>query len=197
MVVAYHLVFGCYGFWLPNDPCGSWSKYVGGRRLYEVGGPATTVGGRRSFARDPHDHGARLDAKATLRHPPVQLDGRQALGVVRGFAHAVAEAVYECLACAVMPDHAHLVVGRHPKDAQLIIAHLKARATRRLNLDGTNPRPDAGPWGRRGWVVFLNDEDDVRRAVRYVEQNPVRAGLRRQVWSFVGKHPNPRDKSRG
>lgn len=28
MVLAYHVIFGAYGFWLPNDPRGSWSKFV-------------------------------------------------------------------------------------------------------------------------------------------------------------------------
>jgi len=29
MVRGYHVIFGMYGFWLPNDPRGSWSDYVG------------------------------------------------------------------------------------------------------------------------------------------------------------------------
>jgi hypothetical protein len=28
-VLAYHVVLGAYGFWLPNDPRGSWSDFVG------------------------------------------------------------------------------------------------------------------------------------------------------------------------
>jgi len=29
MIVGYHVIFGMYGFWLPNDPSGSWSEFVG------------------------------------------------------------------------------------------------------------------------------------------------------------------------
>jgi len=25
-IIAYHIVFGAYGFWLPNDPRGSWVR---------------------------------------------------------------------------------------------------------------------------------------------------------------------------
>ena len=29
MILGFHVVFGAYGFWLPNDPRGSWSDFVG------------------------------------------------------------------------------------------------------------------------------------------------------------------------
>jgi hypothetical protein len=28
MILGYHVIFGAYGFWLPNDPRGSWSDFV-------------------------------------------------------------------------------------------------------------------------------------------------------------------------
>jgi hypothetical protein len=28
MIRASHVIFGAYGFWLPNDPRGSWSTFV-------------------------------------------------------------------------------------------------------------------------------------------------------------------------
>jgi len=33
MVRAYHVIFGMYGFWLPNDERGSWSDFVGSWEL--------------------------------------------------------------------------------------------------------------------------------------------------------------------
>jgi len=35
------------------------------------------------------------------------------------------------------------------------------------------------------WKVFLDTLSDVQRAIRYVEENPLREGLPRQWWSFV------------
>jgi len=29
MVLGTHLILTAYGFWLPNDPRGSWSDFVG------------------------------------------------------------------------------------------------------------------------------------------------------------------------
>ncbi len=37
MIVGYHIIFGMYGFWLPNDPRGSWSDFVGSWELYRFG----------------------------------------------------------------------------------------------------------------------------------------------------------------
>lgn len=36
------------------------------------------------------------------------------------------------------------------------------------------------PWAAHGWVVFLNAVEHIRRAIRYVEENPRKAGLPRQ-----------------
>jgi hypothetical protein len=37
MIHAYHVILGTYGFWLPNDPRGSWSDFVGSWDLARFG----------------------------------------------------------------------------------------------------------------------------------------------------------------
>ena len=44
MVLAYHLIFTAYGFWLPNDPRGSWSDFVRAWELFITGKATKTVG---------------------------------------------------------------------------------------------------------------------------------------------------------
>ncbi len=39
-------------------------------------------------------------------------------------------------------------------------------------------------WGTGRWKV-LDTPDEVRRAIRYVESNPLKEGKPRQSWSFV------------
>lgn len=34
MVYGYHVIMPMYGFWLPNDPRGSWSEFI---RSWEIG----------------------------------------------------------------------------------------------------------------------------------------------------------------
>jgi hypothetical protein len=41
------------------------------------------------------------------------------------------------------------------------------------------------PWGARGWKVMLFKPDDMRGRIRYVVENPVRAGFMAQRWWFV------------
>jgi hypothetical protein len=36
--------------------------------------------------------------------------------------------------------------------------------------------------------VFLDHPDDIRRTIRYVEQNPIKDGLPAQVWPFVKEY---------
>ena len=42
MVIGYYILLGMYGFWLPNDPRGSRSKFVWSNDLAEFG-EATAV----------------------------------------------------------------------------------------------------------------------------------------------------------
>jgi REP element-mobilizing transposase RayT len=192
MILAYHSIFSAYGFWLPNDPRGSWSDFVRSWELLRFG-DATKVSTRHSVARAEHDVQARLSAKQALKYPPVVFAGRQARAIGRGFAEAVAEARYVLYACSILPEHVHVVIARHGRKVEQIVGHLKARATQRLKTENLHPleghRQTDGsppsPWGRRGWNVFLDDPDEVRRAIRYVQENPLKEGKPRQRWSFV------------
>ena len=39
------------------------------------------------------------------------------------------------------------------------------------------------------WKVYLNLRSDIERAIRYVEENPIKEGKPRQKWSFVAPLP--------
>ncbi len=192
MVLTYHVIFGAYGFWLPNDPRGSWSDFVGAWELLLAAGKTTRTHERKSLASEPHDSSARLRAKESLKYDPVHFDGLQARCVAGGFHKAIAEADYKVFACSILPEHVHLVIGRCERKAERIAGHLKARATQQLTADNIHPLKEFGerntvptPWAERCWKVFLNQLDDVQLAIRYVEDNPVKEGKRPQRWSFV------------
>jgi len=184
MVIAYHVVFSTYGFWLPNDPRGSWSHFVGAWELVRFG-KATRVNTTRSVAADAHDRRLRREAKAALKHPPAAFTGERALAVGQGFAQAAREGDYAVYACAILPEHVHMVIGRSPRSVGRIVGHFKARATQRLKEGGLWPDEDQPVWGKKTWKVFLYEPEDVHRAVAYVESNPEREGKPRQRWSFV------------
>ena len=181
-----------YGFWLPNDPRGSGSTFVGSRALYEHG-KATKVNTRRSVAHKKHDVAARFAAKADLVRPPVILTGLQARAVGRGFAYSVQRLSLTIHACAIMPDHAHLVVARAAVDIEAVIRRLKGDASRQLLAEGLHPfannRSTRGilpsAWTDGSRKIFLGSGREILNRIRYVENNPFRAGLPRQKWSFV------------
>src|SRR2546430_12914156 len=100
MIVGYHIIFSAYGFWLPNDPRGSWSDFVGSWDLFRYG-RATTTTERHSVAHRGHDRSLRLAGKSALKRPPVQLTGIQARAVARGFANYVERSRLPIWACAI------------------------------------------------------------------------------------------------
>lgn len=192
MVLWHHLIITAYGFWLPNDPRGSWSDFVGAWELYKFG-PATKVTGKRSYAHDPHDVSARRAAKQALKYPPVRFDARQRDTVVAGFAEAVTTARYKVFAGCIGHDHAHLVVARHERSIEQIARHLKAKATMHLSAAGIHPLREyptregalPTPWAHGSWSVFIDHTDHLRAAVEYVERHPQKEGLAPQQWWFV------------
>jgi len=186
MVLGYHIIFSTYGFWLPNDPRGSWSEFVGAWDLFRAAGKATKTDVRHSVASREHDRELRRAGKAALAKPPVKFNGVQARAVGRGFAEYVAKSGLPVWACSIMPDHVHLVTGPFRLPSENVVIQLKGAATKRLLEEKLHPFDGEHKcWAQGQWKVFLNDELAIRRAIRYVERNPVKDGLRPQQWTFV------------
>jgi REP element-mobilizing transposase RayT len=192
MVRWYHLIMTAYGFWLPNDPRGSWSEFVGAWELYKFG-PATKVSDKRSYAHDPHDVAARRAAKKALLYPPVRFDQAQRDAIGDGFRTAVNEAGYLLHALCIGHDHSHAIVARNQRTIEEVAKHLKSRATMELTRRGIHPlrqyRKNNGsiptPWGVGCWSVFINDEEQLLSAIEYVRRHPLKEGLSSQEYPFV------------
>jgi hypothetical protein len=43
---------------------------------------------------------------------------------------------------------------------------------------------------QKSWKVFLSTPEEVRQRISYVERNPLKEGLPRQVWPFVTPYDN-------
>jgi REP element-mobilizing transposase RayT len=192
MVIAYHVIIAAYGFWLPNDQRGSWSDFVRRWELLRFG-PATKTDERRSVAWRPIDWAKRAAARASLMFPPVSFTGIQALAIASGFADGARRSGYQILACAILPDHVHLVIARHEYAIEQVVNRLKGSASRVIAerglhpLDGYETKRGSTPsmWAEGLWKVFLDNPSDVLRAIEYVEGNPEKEGKKRQKWKFV------------
>lgn len=191
-MLASHVILSMYGFWLPNDPRGSWSEFVAAWELLRFG-KATKVSTHESVAFASHDRNQRLAAKGALKYPPVLLTGTQARAVGRGFARAIGESGYLVHACSILEDHVHLVLAPHARTIEQAVRHLRGRASMQLRSEGIHPlaafnRPDGSlpsVWSEGLWKVFCTDPHHVDCAIRYVERNPLREGKCGQHWGFV------------
>jgi REP element-mobilizing transposase RayT len=183
MIIAYHSIFSTYGFWLPNDPRGSGSDYIASWELFRYG-PATKTNSRRSVAALPLPPNWRREAQTALLYPPVFITGQQALAISQGFATAADEGPYEIYACAILPEHVHLVIGASPRRIRQVVGHIKSRATHFLR-EQRLWNDDRPLWGEHGWNVYLESAASVERAIRYVGNNPLKEGKKLQKWSFV------------
>lgn len=193
VILAYHVIISAYGFWLPNDPRGSWSDFVAAWELFRYGGKATKVDTRDSVAHVPHDRKKRLGMKEHLKYQPVKWSGLQARAIARGFARAAHESGYVIRACSILPDHIHLVIARISRPIGQVVAHLKARATQQLCAEGIHPfghlvdrnEKVTSTWARKYWKVFIDNDRHLDSAIAYVEKNPPKEGKRKQSWNFV------------
>jgi REP element-mobilizing transposase RayT len=133
-------------------------------------------------------------ARQALHFPPVTLTGRQALAVAQGFGQFVRKSGLGIWSCSILPEHVHLVLARHRYNIEQAANLLKGEATRRLLEKNLHPmkrfqrsKRDRLPslWGENQWKVFLDCEEAIENAIRYVEENPERENKLRQQWSFV------------
>jgi len=191
-IIAYHIVMTTYGFWLPNDPRGSGSFEVRAEWLQPFGkATGTTRGARLALSEQQWQNMA--EAKRSLKFPPVVLDGHQALSVIRGFAIAVQG--IDIYACAVMPEHVHIVTGLL-QDVDNFVQSLKERSDGQLKTDNRFPHYTAADaderktiWAERHWKKYIYETEDLLHAIQYAEQNPIKAGLKPQRWAFVRDFP--------
>ncbi len=180
MIIAYHAIFTTYGTWLPNDPRGSYSKTIYNTELAELGdiryGRQNPQPDRQRMRR------FRTATMARLLRPPYYINDAIRPIVASSFAKVQKRLNVTVSACTVMNDHVHLLVLRSKYKIEYLVNQFKGAATAALNLDLT-------PWTKGCWKVFLNDEDALRAAARYVEANPEAAGLKPQCWDFVTPLP--------
>ena len=59
--------------------------------------------------------------KSCLQFPVIRFDALQRDAIGDVFAEIMRQHQYTCYACAIMPDHVHLVIRKHRDDAEAMI----------------------------------------------------------------------------
>ena len=185
MVIAHHLIWTAYGFWLPNDPRGSNSRTIASDVIAELG--ELHFGRRKVQPSSRTIRAFHQRAKEVLKFPVSQFDSQETQVIAEAFAGAIAEQRYTCYACAIMPDHVHVMIRKHKHLAEEMIAVFQETSRLRLRTGATRT-VDHPIWGGPGWKVFQDHPDAIRRTIRYIEDNPIQWKLPRQCWSFVKRY---------
>ena len=192
MIHAYHATFGTYGSWLPNDPRGSATKFVGGDALYTIGGRSDRS---KRFAFEqldaPNQRRQQL-LKTQLVRSSVVLSDEQILTIASATEQFVTEHHLQVLATAILPCHVHMVFARCGRKSENIIDALKRYTHNCIVEKGIQPincTMEKSIWADGRWIVYLDKEQAIESAIAYVINNPIEEGRPLQNWPFVVPFP--------
>ena len=182
MIVGYHLIWTAHGCWLPNDPRGSSSHEI---RCAEILGLGELHHGRKRVQPVAGAIGKFYEAaQQILKYELLKFSDDEILVLGDAFAEVVRKTGYTCYACAIMPDHVHLLIRKHRDKAEQMIEHFQDASRKALFAQGR--RSTEHPvWGGPGWKIHLESRADIQRVIKYIDDNPIKARRPRQNWEFV------------
>ena len=162
-LIAHHIIWTGYGCWLPNDPRGSFSQKVGSEKIAELG---TSHYGRRRTQPARRVVGEfYAEARQVLKHPLLKFSPKQFEIIASGLADAIQQHSYTCYACAILPNHVHLLIRKHRHRAEQMIEILQEASRLRISRARITD-PDHPIWTVGGWKAFLHHPDAIRRVIR-------------------------------
>jgi REP element-mobilizing transposase RayT len=182
IIIANHLVLMGYGHWLPNDLRGSGSDEIRNDLLRELG----EIHHGRKWIQPSRDELREFhrDAGPLLQQEVLWFDEGMRNAIAESFAATAAMFGYVVLACAILRNHAHLVVQRHKHRHDVIWRTFAEGAKQAIQAFAGVPERHR-VWGERPYSRFLYTPSDVHGRIDYVDENPEKEGLPRQHWAFV------------
>src|SRR5436853_6967045 len=100
LVIAHHLVWTAYGWWLPNDPRGSGSHIIRNDILADLG---EVHHGRKALQPSRVEVREFYEQAADrLKHRLLTFDARERPAIGEAFGEVIDTERYTCYACAIM-----------------------------------------------------------------------------------------------
>jgi putative transposase len=107
---------------------------------------------------------------------------------------------YELLAWCIMPNHVHVLIHVWKTPLGKVIRSWKQFVETALRTDLTTRRAGRPAlqsfWQREYWDTFMRNEDQEKKAIKYIEGNPVKARLCRATDDWVFSSVKHRDDFR-
>jgi REP-associated tyrosine transposase len=188
-IIAHHLIWTIYGHWLANDLRGSGSSEIREEKFASLG---TVYHGRKPAQLQPSRQELKAfhkQAEPLLKHHRFWIDVAKRQAIANAFAEVIASRNYTVWACAILKNHAHMVIRRHRDDATKLWRELADAAAAKLH-QFKDVGPDHPVWSSRPYKVFLRTPDEVRGRIVYVECNPEKEGISKQHFAFVQPYNN-------
>ncbi len=191
MVIAHHLVLTLYGHWPPNDPRGSGSGDFYDDKFAPLG---PIHHGRKPRHLQPSRDEFRAfhrQVEPLLNFPLIWLNDATRQVLTNAFADTVRCEKYTCYACAILKNHAHLLIRRHRDPYQTMFANLTQagalalRAFAPLDLEENHP-----VFSQRPYATYCYTALDIRDRITYIQGNPAKEGLAPQHYNFVIPYDN-------
>jgi REP element-mobilizing transposase RayT len=124
------------------------------------------------------------NAESKLAYPVLWFDTAARQAIAEAFQHVVEGQRYTCFACAILTDHAHVIIRKHRDRAETMIDEFKGESRQRLCA--LNYIPNEHPiWSDNRRNGFIQTVEHLLQAIRYVQENPEEAGLPAQHYDFV------------
>ena len=165
---VWFLTWTCYGQWLPGDPRGFVSNKFEGDITEKKNNKIHTL----------YDSGrSQLQAlsQSLLVNAPIFLTFDQARLVLEQFKETAAMRNWTIIACAIMSNHVHILLGvSGDPDPNKLLHDLKAYSTRKLNEHF--PKSASGTWWTsNGSTRRIDSENSWLRCVEYIQnqKNPL------------------------
>ena len=184
MIIGHHLIWTLYAHWLPNDLRGSGSTEFYDEKFAALG---PIYHGRKPRHLQPTRgelKGFHRQAEPLFNFSRFWIDDAKRQAIGEAFANVVAEKGYTVWACAILKNHAHMVIRRHRDDA-LAMWNVFADASRLALRDFAEIGVEHPVWSTRPYKVFLRTPDEVCGRIEYVFGNPEKEGLLAQRYDFV------------
>lgn len=182
MVIGYHMILTGYGHWLPNDPRGSMSREVFSPDLAPLAEPH--FGRKRIQPSRDRLRAFFREAQKQLKYPLLWWEEAERRAIAQAFGEVVWERKLTCYACAILPNHAHLLVRKHRIKAEEMSGALKEKAQVLLREIGFG-NGEHPFFSDRSCHVYKSEVSAMRNCVRYIESNCTKHKLPMQTYDFV------------